>query len=147
MGMAAPSQEIVDQWITVAEKVKPSDLMTDGQYVCENKLETKQQFKGAADNPEFAKTKYLLQCLQYQCQILNQRLAQASAKLRALPIEELTDFMHSLGYSPSEIQTAIDARKSPAKETPPVTCRNGSPQARMFVVDSCFTLPIRCYQK
>ena len=55
------------------------------------------------------------------------------------------EFLKTQGYSDSEVVEIIKNQKAVDRsKISQTTCANSTPLARMFMVDSCFAVPMRC---
>lgn len=141
----AVRQPIVDDWIARANNTDPQQLEGDGPWRCKTGWEEGNQYLAYGETNAVARRKYLLKCLQSECQGLGEQIDSSYKRIQNLTDQALSDFAQGVGYSSPEITDILKNRRdAPPKDLRKIDCANATPLARMFVFDACFTVPVEC---
>lgn len=145
IAVKAPSQEIVDQYISVALKNDVTTLQgKKSKWSCTfSIMHEKEGFIGHGKTVDEAIQRLQLVCIKSQCQKVGQWADEGQVRLDAMSDQEYRDLLEFLGKSPEEIEIAVQTRGIKIS-TEGMTCENSGPQYRTLAFDSCFSVPVSC---
>ncbi|MES2768958.1 MAG: hypothetical protein V4596_07425 [Bdellovibrionota bacterium] len=142
-----PEQSTVDQYVYLALNLSNEQLQGNGKFTCEYAVVLDSTFTSQGKSLMEAQTNVALRCIKNKCNQMPSLLAAAHLELTAVGDEELALLMKGLGHTQEEINNALSNRKNPdADHTTASTCAEGSSTLRAFAVDSCFAIPMQCFE-
>lgn len=148
--MTPPNQATVEQYISLATSNDVKKLKGSGSVSCQYEFSINNYGKDSTyvsygKDVREASLRLALLCIKERCQQVGQWIMGGLSQIDKISDSDNAEFLRAQGYSDSEIETILkNKREMDRSGMSQITCDKSTPTARMFVVDSCFVVPMRC---